>query len=134
MVTATHNIVSPAGGAEPAPVRSDAELVFSAAMNAAKLLDVPLQALCDILHMPSVAALRKRASRSGTAQSAEAMLALMWLRVARSLGDLFGPQNIKQQQQFLHSSNRTLGVPLERMRTLEGLAEVAQYIDAYRGR
>jgi hypothetical protein len=54
--------------------------------------------------------------------------------VYRSLDALVGGDDAKAHD-WLHSQNDHLrGVPADRMRTVEGLVDVVQYLDAMRGR
>jgi hypothetical protein len=60
-------------------------------------------------------------------------LALLFLRMFRSLDTLFGG-NEKQCCLWLHAHNRDLrGIPKELIKNVVGLVEVTQYLDAYRG-
>ena len=64
----------------------------------------------------------------------EAELALLFLRVYRSLDALVGGQDDKARA-WLHANNaHVAGVPAERIKTVEGLVHVAQYLDAMRGK
>ena len=64
----------------------------------------------------------------------EGELALLFLRVYRSLDALMGGDDAKSRA-WLHAQNDHLGgVPAERIRTVEGLVDVLQYLDAMRGR
>lgn len=75
---------------------------------------------------------------SGTRQldpgSKEGELALLFLRLFRSLDALVGGDEA-QARVWLHAENLHLGgVPAERIRQVEGLVDVVQYLDAMRGR
>src|SRR3990167_5416203 len=66
--------------------------------------------------------------------SKEGQLAILLLRLYRSLDTLFGG-NAKQCQLWLRSENRHLqGVPIELIKKIEGLIFVIQYLDAMRGK
>ena len=59
--------------------------------------------------------------------------ALLFLRVFRSLDALVGG-NEASARAWLQADNRHLGgVPLDRMKRIEGLVDVAEYLDAMRG-
>jgi Protein of unknown function (DUF2384) len=63
----------------------------------------------------------------------EGELALLFLRVFRSLDALVGG-NQAHAKAWLHAENHHLGgVPLRRMKKIEGLVDVAEYLDAMRG-
>ena len=67
------------------------------------------------------------------ADSKTGELALLFLRVARSVLAYLG-NNAEPARQWLHGMDRGLGgVPLEMMQNAEGLVNVADYIDAVRG-
>ena len=73
---------------------------------------------------------RDRALRAG---SAEASLALLFVRLFRSLDAITGG-SAEKARAWLTASNRHLGgVPAERIRTAEGLVNAVQYLDAIRG-
>lgn len=66
--------------------------------------------------------------------STEGQLAILLLRIYRSLDTLFGG-NAKQCQLWLRSENQHLqGVPIELMQSIQGLVFVMQYLDAMRGK
>jgi len=65
--------------------------------------------------------------------SKEGELALLFLRVFRSLDALVGGDE-EQAKAWLRANNHHLGgVPLQRMKRIEGLVDVAEYLDAMRG-
>jgi predicted XRE-type DNA-binding protein len=62
----------------------------------------------------------------------EGELALLLVRLFRSLDALVGEE--KKARAWFHAHNRHLGgVPAERVRTIEGLVHVSEYLDAMRG-
>ncbi|MEK9499723.1 MbcA/ParS/Xre antitoxin family protein [Gaopeijia maritima] len=66
--------------------------------------------------------------------SKEGELALLFLRLYRSLDALVGG-NEAQARAWLHAPNsHLLGVPAERIQTVQGLTDVIRYLDAMRGR
>jgi len=66
--------------------------------------------------------------------SKEGELALLFLRLFRSLDALVGGDEA-QARAWLHAENLHLGgVPADRIRRVEGLVDVIQYLDAMRGR
>jgi len=66
--------------------------------------------------------------------SKEGELALLFLRLYRSLDALVGGDD-DNARAWLHADNDHLrGVPAERIRSVEGLVDVVQYLDAMRGR
>ena len=67
-------------------------------------------------------------------ESKEGELALLFVRMYRSLDALMGGDDDKSRS-WLHAENEHLGgIPAKRIRTVEGLVDVVQYLDAMRGR
>lgn len=67
-------------------------------------------------------------------QSKEGEIALLLLRVYRGLNSLIG-NNHEKAKQWLNSHNRYFNKkPIEHLKTITGLVEVVQYIDAMRGK
>jgi len=66
--------------------------------------------------------------------SKEGELALLLIRVFRSLDALVGGKE-ENARKWFHASNGHLGgVPAARVQTIEGLVHVAEYLDAMRGK
>lgn len=66
--------------------------------------------------------------------SKEGELALLFLRIFRSLDALLGGAR-ESLRAWLRTENLHLaGIPLERMKTIQGLVDVAVYLDAMRGK
>jgi transcriptional regulator with XRE-family HTH domain len=73
-------------------------------------------------------------SRALDLSGKEGELALIFLRVYRSLDTLVGGDEA-QARAWIRAHNRHLGgVPLELMQRIEGMVHVAQYLDAMRGK
>jgi len=58
----------------------------------------------------------------------------LFLRLFRSLDALMGGDEAKARAWFKAENAHVGGVPAERIRTVEGLVDVVQYLDAMRGR
>lgn len=119
-----------------APIQPEsADLVLTrATLRAATFLGLSQQALASILHV-SPATVSRLVGGKGTlsADSAEGQLARLFLRVFRSLDTLVGGQ-VEKARAWLEAENAHLGgVPAERLRAVEGLFHVAEYLDAVRG-
>jgi len=67
-------------------------------------------------------------------ESKEGELALLFLRVYRSLDALVGGDDAKAREWIATPNTHVGGVPMDRMTTVEGLVDVVQYLDAMRGR
>lgn len=61
-------------------------------------------------------------------------LALLFVRVFRSLDALVGGDETKARAWFHAENEHVRGIPAERVRSVEGLTDVARYLDAMRGR
>jgi len=119
----------PARAAQPA-----AEAVLTkAVLRAGEHLALPGAALARILGV-SEASISRLASgaRSIDPQSKEGELALLLVRVYRSLDALVGT-DAAQRKAWLHSHNRALnGRPADLIQRADGLVSVLTYLDAMR--
>ncbi len=105
-----------------------------AVLSAAERLGLRNRQLAAVLGSSEASVSRLQHARSLDPESKEGELALLFIRVYRSLDALVGGDDGKARQ-WLHADNDHLrGVPAERMRTVEGLVDVVQYLDAMRGR
>jgi len=110
-------------------------VLAKAVVKAARLLDVTNTQLAEVLGV-SQASVSRIASgqREIPAGGKERQLALLFLRMFRSLDALVGGHKDKAQA-WLHARNAHLGdVPAARIADVQGLVEVVQYLDAMRGR
>ncbi|MEP6491874.1 MAG: MbcA/ParS/Xre antitoxin family protein [bacterium] len=120
--------IRPSARPEPAPVLAKA--VLSAGMR----LGLRNRQLAAVLGSSEASISRLQNGRGIDPESKEGELALLFLRVYRGLDALVGGDDEKARQ-WLHAENHHLaGVPAERIRTVEGLVDVIQYLDAMRGR
>ena len=105
-----------------------------AALAAAKRLDLNGRDLAAIIGTSEAFVSRLRSGRGLDPDRKEGELALLFLRLYRSLDTLVGGDDTKASA-WLHAGNDHLGgVPAKRIRTVEGLVDVVQYLDAMRGR
>ena len=85
------------------------------------------------LSQPTLSRMLKRKSPPPFGQKQE-QLALLCIRVYRSLGGLFG-QDTEQIQAWFNAENKALnGIPRELIKNIQGLVSVAEYLDAMRGK
>jgi hypothetical protein len=119
----------------PSSARPDAATVLTrAVLSAAEQLGLRNRQLAAVLGSSEASVSRLQHGRGLDPESKEGELALLFLRVYRSLDALMGGDEEKARL-WLHAENDHLrGVPAERMRTVEGLVDVVQYLDAMRGR
>jgi transcriptional regulator with XRE-family HTH domain len=112
-----------------------AAVVSKALMRAAESLGLSSSELAQIIGTSESTLSRVRNGKRGPIPlgSKEGELALLFLRTFRSLDALVGG-NEAQARAWLHAENHHLGgVPLVRMKKIEGLVDVAEYLDAMRG-
>jgi transcriptional regulator with XRE-family HTH domain len=113
---------------EPAPV------LAKAVLSASARLGLRNKQLAAIIGASEATVSRLQRGRGLDPASKEGELALLLLRVYRSLDALMGGDDDKTRR-WLHAENDHLaGVPAERIATVEGLVDVVQYLDAMRGR
>jgi len=118
----------PAPAAQPA-----AEVVLTkAVLRAAELLQLPGAALARTLGVSEASISRLSAGRTIDPKSKEGELALLLVRVYRSLDALVGT-DAAQRKAWLHSHNRGLnGRPVDLIQGAAGLVAVVGYLDAMR--
>ncbi len=120
----------PSAAADPNP----ADVLSRATLAAAERLGVRNRQLAQVIGSSEASISRLRSGRALEPESKEGELALLFLRLYRSLDALVGGDDAKARL-WLHAANDHLGgVPAERIRTVEGLVDVVQYLDAMRGR
>ncbi len=109
-------------------------VVAQATLSAAERLNLTNRHLAAVIGVSEASVSRLQHGRGVDPQSKEGELALMFVRLFRSLDALVGSDDSKASA-WLHAMNDHLGgVPAERIRTVEGLVDVVQYLDAMRGR
>jgi hypothetical protein len=122
------NALSPSAHGDPATI------LAKAALSAAERLGLRNKQLGVIIGASEASVSRLRAGRGLDPDRKEGELALLFLRLYRSLDALVGGDDAKARE-WLHSGNDHVGgVPSDRIRTVEGLVDVVQYLDAMRGR
>lgn len=113
----------------------EAAVVTKALLRAAEALGLSSAELAEIVGASESTLSRIRNHKRGPIplQSKEGELALLFLRVFRSLDALVGG-NEAQARAWITADNHHLGgAPLQRMKKIEGLVDVAEYLDAMRG-
>lgn len=111
-----------------------AAVLTKAVLAAAVRLGLRNRELAAVLGTSEASVSRLSRSREVAPASKEGELALLFVRLFRSLDALVGG-NEAQARSWLHSENEHVGgVPAERIRGVEGLVDVVQYLDAMRGR
>ncbi len=110
-----------------------AGVLTRAVLAAAERLGVSQSGLARILGVSEASISRLSGGRRIEPATKEGELALLFLRVYRSLDAMVGGDDEKARL-WLHSENDPLaGIPYERLQMVEGLVDVAGYLDAMRG-
>ena len=103
-----------------------------AVVRAAEILDLSGKEIAGVLGVSPASRSRLARGREIRPDSKEGELALLFLRVFRSLDALLGG-DAEGCRRWLRAYNSHLaGVPAELLRTVAGLAGVAEYLDAMR--
>jgi len=116
------------------PKLDPAPILAKAAMNAATRLGLRNKQLAEIIGTSEASVSRLKGGRGLDPERKEGELALLFLRLYRSLDALVGGDDAKARD-WMHAANDHIGgIPADRIRTVEGLVDVVQYLDAMRGR
>ena len=111
-----------------------AAVLTRATLSAAARLGLRSRELAAVIGASEASVSRLKGARRLEPTSKEGELASLFLRLFRSLDALLGGDEARARA-WLRAENRHLGgVPAERIRTVEGLIDVVQYLDAMRGR
>jgi hypothetical protein len=116
------------GHADPAAI------LAKAVLSAAARLGIRSRQLAVVLGSSEASVSRLQHGRGVDPDSKEGEIALLFLRLYRSLDALVGGDDAKAQAWLTAANDHLAGVPAERIRTVEGLVDVVQYLDAMRGR
>lgn len=110
-----------------------AAVLTRAVERAAGSLGVTNRELAEVLGVSPSSLSRLARGRRIRPETKEGELALLFLRVFRSLDALLGG-DAESCRRWLRSYNHHLaGIPAELVRTVGGLVRVAEYLDAMRG-
>ena len=109
-------------------------VLSKAVLSAAARLALRQKALAGVLGASEASISRLQRGRGIDPASKEGELALLFLRIYRSLDAVVGGDDARARA-WLHADNTHLGgVPAVRITNVQGLVDVAQYLDAVRGR
>jgi len=111
------------------------EVLTKAVLNLVKCYGFSGKELSEIIGISEASASRLHQGKKYiTAHTKEGELSLLLLRVYRGLHALIGDQHDKAQA-WLRSANHYFNqTPLEHMKSVQGLVNVIQYLDAMRDR
>jgi hypothetical protein len=109
-------------------------VLAKAVLSAAERLGLRNRHLASVIGSSEASVSRLQHGRGLEPETKEGELALLFLRLYRSLDALVGGDDEKARRWLLAENDHLRGVPAERIRTVEGLVDVVQYLDAMRGR
>ncbi len=122
------------GVATPRPDPRADTVLTRAVLKAARLLDINSRELSEIIGSSEASVSRLRTGRLLAPSTKDGELALLFLRLYRSLDALVGGDDANAREWLNNENTHIGGIPAERIRTVEGLVDVVQYLDAMRGR
>ena len=105
-----------------------------AVLRAAERLDLSQQDLAKVLGASAASASRLRGARQVAPDGKEGELALLLVRVFRSLDALIGSDQDAARSWFAARCEPLGGTPRKLVTTVTGLCAVVDYLDAMRGR
>lgn len=111
-----------------------APVLTKAVLSAAARLGMRNRHLSAVLGSSEASISRLQSGRGLEPNSKEGELALLFIRLYRSLDALVGGDDTKARQWMTSHNAHLAGIPGDRIRTVEGLVDVVQYLDAMRGR
>ncbi len=116
------------------PAPEPGTVLAKAVLQAGARLGLRQRHLAAVLGTSEASVSRLQHGRGIDPASKAGELALLLVRLYRGLDALVGGDDAKARE-WLHSENDHLGgIPVERIRGVEGLVDVVQYLDAMRGR
>lgn len=111
-----------------------AEALTKAVIRAATQLGITQSEFCTIVGMSTAQASRlwNQKYKLTPSNSSEWERSVLFFRIFRSLDSIVG--NTEDAQTWLRGDNRAFGCPpIERIKSIEGLVKVVNYLDASRG-
>jgi len=116
------------------PARLPAPVLTKATLRAAELLAVNQRRLAAIVGVSEATVSRLGRTKELTPETKPGELALLFVRLFRSLDTLVGG-DAEAARAWLWADNVHLGgVPAERIATVAGLVDAVSYLDALRGK
>lgn len=122
-----------ARGFEAGPVDAAAVLA-KATLGAARRLGLSNRDLATVIGTSDASVSRLSRDRGLRPGSAEGSLALLFVRLFRSLDAAVGGDEARARAWFSAPNRHLGGVPANLVRSPEGLVNVVQYLDAIRGK
>ncbi len=118
----------------PAPARSPSSVLTKAVLRAAEALGVNQKGLARILGVSEATVSRLGRTKVLDPDTKEGELALLFVRLFRSLDTLVGGDAAKARAWLVAPNPHLGGVPAERIATVPGLVDAVGYLDALRGK
>ncbi|MGD2115354.1 MAG: DUF2384 domain-containing protein [Acidobacteriota bacterium] len=113
---------------------SESTILTKALLRAAERLGLTDRELAAVLGVsPSTVSRIHRGTRPVDPETKQGELALLLVRVFRSLDGLLGGHTEKSRLWLRAYNDHVAGVPAELLQTARGLIHVAEYLDALRG-
>jgi hypothetical protein len=113
---------------------SKTAVVSKALLRSAELLGLTARELSTVVGLsePSISRLKRNEGTAGPLTGKSYELALLFIRLFRSLDAIVGGDDTVARQ-WMRTDNTMLGgKPLNRIKTIDGLAHVLAYLDARR--
>src|SRR2546430_14498008 len=109
-------------------------VLVKAVLSAAERLGLRSRQLATVLGSSEASISRLQHGRGLDPESKEGELALLFVRLYRSLDALVGGDDAKARDWLAAPNDHLAAGPADRIKTGEGLVDVVQYLDAIRGR
>jgi hypothetical protein len=114
--------------------KEESRVLTKAILRVAEQLELPQSELSKILGVSSSTVSRLNDERQITSGSKEAELAVLMIRLYRSLDAILGG-NVNATKDWFYAQNTHLGnTPAILVQKVEGLVHVVEYLDAMRGK
>ena len=118
----------------PLPTPDPALVLTRAVLAAARMLGLRNRDMAMVIGASEASISRLAAGRVIEPNTKEGELALLFLRLFRSLDALVGGEESKARAWLRADNSHLGGIPAEQIRRVEGLVDVVQYLDSMRGR
>lgn len=109
-------------------------VLAKAVLNAAEQMGLKQSDLSAVLGVHRTAISRMKQNQQLDPDSKQGELALLLIRIARALYALTGGDKDWIQHFMRMPNSQTGGVPLEQIKTIQGLMMVLRFVDAIRGK
>jgi antitoxin Xre/MbcA/ParS-like protein len=117
-----------------APAVASSTVLTKAVLRAAQALGLSQKRLAAIVGASEASVSRLGRSRQLDPETKEGELALLFLRLFRSLDTLVGGDDDKARAWLWADNSHLGGVPAQRIATVSGLVDAVTYLDALRGK